>query len=523
VTFITIKLSLLRETGLIQIWASLNPLQLWIFLTGLKLLVLAFLFRINFQYERPRLNPIAQLAWLITTATATVLILSLAWIKIFRGDITIIISGPAGKFALLSLWFIAWNTLRNQKKEWAEKHSLFFISTSIWLITFLLSAQLAQWMNSFNTPFKNYWNWLADAFLHGRLYLIDPPSIGDMTYHAGRLYIPIPPLPAIIITPFVAIWGQDGFNTTLFSVILSSGVSALLFLCLEELRQLSWIKLSRSGIFWMVALFSFGTVELWLSISSVVWYFSQICTIFFVALSFFFAIKKYPSWLTGIALAMAVMGRPNVFVLWPALVGITLSLQETHADGFSLKRMTRWAAWSALPVVISVWLLLYYNFLRFGSFLDFGYVNINGSMYVMENVKKYGMFNPHFIPSNFNAMFLSIPAILEKCKYFFPRGNGLSLIFSSPALIYAIRRFKFSWWLQGCWISILLSLGMLLMYHNNGAVQIAYRYVMDFLIPLILVMSFSAGNRISVALKTLIILSIVINYYAVVSWYFGAC
>lgn len=523
VSFITVKRSLLRQTGLVQIWAFLIPIQIWVFLIALKFLIFFLVFggkgRPN-QSEPAISTRLVMLSW---TAAVTALVLSLFWKTIFGDGSSMVLAGPTGKLTILAIWFLVWFALDKKNKDWTDRHTRYFISISIWLVTFLFSTQLAQWMNSLNTPFKNYWNWLADAFLHGRMYLIDPASTGDMTLYLGHLYIPIPPLPAILIMPFIAIWGMETFNTTIFSLLISSTTSALLFLSLDELSRLKWIRISRSAIIWLVALFSFGTVQLWLSISSVVWFFSQICTVLFVAAAFFFALKRFPAWLTGSALALAVLGRPNVFALWPALVFITLQLQIDLDGKFSWKQFLTWAGWSALPVFLAAGLLLYYNYLRFGNFLDFGYVNINGSIYVMENVKKYGMFNLHFVPINLQTVFMTFPTLKAKCEYYFPRGNGLGLIFTTPAFLYALKRFKFSWWLAGCWTSILLSLALLLMYHNNGAVQIAYRYVMDFAIPLVMVIAFTTGERISTPLKVLIILSVIINYYAIISWYFGPC
>jgi hypothetical protein len=200
-----------------------------------------------------------------------------------------------------------------------------------------------------------------------------------------------------------------------------------------------------------------------------------------------------------------------------------LQLQLDLDGKFSWKRLLTWSILSALPVFLSAGFLLYYNYLRFGDFFDFGYVNVNGAAWVVRHVQEYGMFNPYFVPGNLRTMILALPELKAKCEYYFPRGNGLSLFATTPALFYVFRRFKFSWWLTGCWISSLLSLALLLMYHNNGSVQIAYRYVLDFAIPLMLLLAFAAGERISALLKALIGLSIGVNYYAIVSWFHGPC
>ncbi len=61
------------------------------------------------------------------------------------------------------------------------------------------------------------------------------------------------------------------------------------------------------------------------------------------------------------------------------------------------------------------------------------------------------------------------------------------------------------------------------MYHNMGATQISYRYVMDFIVPVIMLVAFTAGEKISLPLKILILLSVAISYYGIISWYKGPC
>jgi translation elongation factor EF-4 len=46
---------------------------------------------------------------------------------------------------------------------------------------------------------------------------------------------------------------------------------------------------------------------------------------------------------------------------------------------------------------------------------------------------------------------------------------------------------------------------------------------MDFIIPAIMIIAYNAGRKISAPLKTLIIASIFINYYGVISWFKSPC
>ena len=99
----------------------------------------------------------------------------------------------------------------------------------------------------------------------------------------------------------------------------------------------------------------------------------------------------------------------------------------------------------------------------------------------------------------------------------------MSMVVTTPAIIYVFRRFKISWWTFGCWCSILLSVIVLSMYSNNGSQQYGYRYMLDFTIPMIMLIAYNAGERISAPLKALIIASIFINFYGTLSWFRGPC
>jgi hypothetical protein len=61
------------------------------------------------------------------------------------------------------------------------------------------------------------------------------------------------------------------------------------------------------------------------------------------------------------------------------------------------------------------------------------------------------------------------------------------------------------------------------MYHNSGAVQITYRYVMDFAVPMMMLIAANAGKKVSPLLKGLIAASILINYYCIISFFRGPC
>jgi hypothetical protein len=248
-----------------------------------------------------------------------------------------------------------------------------------------------------------------------------------------------------------------------------------------------------------------------------------VCAVFFAALAFLLTLKKYPAWLIGLSLGLALMARPNLFTLWPALAAIFIQLQAAQDGHPSWKKIFRWALFSSLPVVGAVGLLLYYNFLRFGNFMDFGYTAISSGGSVVNNARQYGVFSLHFIQTNLQTMFVALPGLTAQCNYYLPRAHGISMIASTPAILYLLRRLKMEWWTIGSGLTIILSMALLATYHNDGSIQYAYRYIIDFIIPVIMLIALNAGKKISWQLKLLILASIAMNYFGTISWFFSTC
>ncbi|MGD0750965.1 MAG: hypothetical protein ABSA23_06105 [Anaerolineales bacterium] len=491
----------------------------WIALISLQSLILYAISGIKANHPITTPVRLMVVSWMIEIF---VFVYFALWSLIARKLALDVLLGPGVKILILSIWFSLWAYL-NKRKDWAGRIFLLVTCISIWLCVFIVSLQFAQWFDRWNTPDLDLYNQLAYAFLRGKMYLINPTVTDALTYFKGHYFVPGPPFPAIIMLPFVAALGIQGFNTTTFSIVLAAASAVIVYLILHSLIHAGWIKLSRSGAIWLTALFSFGTMYWYLSIDSRKWYFAQVVTVLFCGLAFLSVLRKWSPWFAGICLAAAILCRPDVFTLWPALLAIAIQQNLDGEKKIKWKEVIKWGVQSAIPVVIGAGILFSYNYLNYGSFSDFEYGNINGAFWIIQNVQKYGLFSTHFMASNLNLMFLVPPPLTAACGYFLTRNWGMSIFATTPAIIYLFRRLKISWWTVGCWCSILLTIIVLSLYSNNGSQQYGFRYMLDFMIPMIMLIACNAGERISAPLKTLIIASILINYYGTLSWFRGPC
>ena len=91
----------------------------------------------------------------------------------------------------------------------------------------------------------------------------------------------------------------------------------------------------------------------------------------------------------------------------------------------------------------------------------------------------------------------------------------------TPALIYVFRSFRKNWFAAGAWTSVFLSVGLLLLYHNTGAEQIGYRYLLDIAAPLSLLTADGLKGRAGRLFKVLTILSVFVSFAGIYWWYLG--
>ncbi len=378
-----------------------------------------------------------------------------------------------------------------------------------WLL-YWLPAALAGHLQSLPV---GYFDKLANAFLDGRLYLLDPPIVHDLTFHNGNWYVPFPPLPALLMIPWVWVFGD--INTTVFTIFMGAINVTLAFFLLEALRKNEWIYLKTSDNIWFVLFFGFGTVHWYLSTMGTVWYASQICTVTFMLLAAWCGIScRSPLWV-GSALSLAMLARPHVVLAYPLLLASMIVRHRGHETETTPFSLVKTIFTSVFPITISIGLLLAYNYLRFDNLFDFGYHTQNVSRRLAAQLQTYGQFDFHFVRENLYVMLFALPVWSAKGNFIVPSLEGMSLLLTSPALVYLSKARLNSLMASGAWLATALLLTPLLMYYNTGRDQFGYRFSMDFIVPMLLLLAIGQKQEISKNLRMLIIVSIGINAWGV--------
>ncbi len=291
----------------------------------------------------------------------------------------------------------------------------------------------------------NYYNYLADAFLHGRVsFRLQPQSTIDLSFYQRHSYPYWPPFPAVLLMPFIAIFGVH-FSDIIFTLV--------------------------------------GTVALPLAPLGGVWYTGQIVGCLCVILAYLAAISLHgmpAAVLVGLALACALLTRNNlVFAgLWPA----GYVLYQARAEG--RRRLVGYTVAGFTPVLMAFFVICVYNWLRFDSIWETGYTFHQMNERFRSDFNQYGPFSLHYLSRNFYYQYVAYPFPYDPGE-----SLGGSLFLLSPVFFGALQglfagRPRWSAWLL--FGSLMLVNIPILLLMGTGLVQFGPRYTFDFTVPLLL-------------------------------------
>jgi hypothetical protein len=335
-----------------------------------------------------------------------------------------------------------------------------------------------------------YYNYLADAFLHGQLSLrLTPPTAHDLSIFHGRLYLYMSPMPAIFLMPFVAIFGVH-FNDILFTLAIGALNVALVALLLRQACVQRVIKLSKGRRGLLVLCFALGSVHLNLAPLGRVWFTAQLFGFMCVVLCYLVALRVRGLWafvLAGLSIAAAFLTRNHMLFagVWPACY----LLVQHRSIGW--RRLAVNILAGLLPVVVAIGLLAWYNWARFGSILDNGLDYHQMANIFVDDYRRYGAFHLHYLTTNLYYQYIAYPLPLSNATFY---GGSLFLltpVFFAAWVGGAVMRPRWSMWaLVGS--IVLVSIPILLLM-GTGWVQFGPRYTLDFTVPLLLLTA--AGLR----------------------------
>jgi hypothetical protein len=340
-----------------------------------------------------------------------------------------------------------------------------------------------MWGSPFRESHLGYFPYLADAFLHGQLHLrLQPEVLHDLVMYKGNIYLYWAPFPAILLMPFVALFGVH-MSDVFFVTILGALNVSMLALLLAQLDRKKVLVLDapRRGL--LVLFFALGSVLFPMALNGQVWEMSQLVGSLCVILAYLAAVSFRGGWaflLTGLAFGGALATRNHLLFtgVWPAYYLLSSHTREDRG------RQATNTLLGLMPVILIVAGLAWYNWARFGSPTDMGISYHEMDEVFRADFAKYGYFNLHYLPVNIYYQYIFYPFPWRPES---PMGGSLFLL--SPVLIgmfWGIARGKPRLPVLFLVLSILITNIPILLLMGTGWSQVGPRYTLDFHVPMIM-------------------------------------
>ena len=466
-----------------------------------------------------------------------------------------------------------------------------------WVIGILLalSALGVYWLsNQEHYNLYNHFVWQADAYLHGRAWFTYPvptgaelpqndyfndvfPILDANGEQTGRALLPFPPLPALVLLPFVAIWGLSTDQELVALALVGLGVLATWWM-LGGLRIRTTVRALTT------VLFATGTVWWWAAAVGSTWYLAHLVAVNVALLAVGVALRNdreaanedpwdeddreivrreldedagasrlrlvwRSAWppdpsqvVAGLLLGIAVTARLPLIFAAPFFILV----------GGGRTRLRRLLS-AALGGVVPVGLLLGYTFLTTGSFMHPGY----DYQYQLEAYgyptlgyhTDWSVEDLRYIPQNIAIMFGEAPYILPDikpdtlgfrdveqlctapgaqralldmtCPLAIPSDVGTSILLSAPGLLLSLFAFRsrgFARLAVGSGLAVGIIMVFNLAHFSQGWVQWGYRFSLDFLpflLPMVALGAARADGRPRLLAWALVVAGLLVNLWGV--------
>lgn len=375
------------------------------------------------------------------------------------------------------------------------------------LLVLVILAGVYMFVHEFHSKEQQF-IWQARSFISGNLS-VEAPFDGDMVVKNGKYYWPNGPFPSLVVLPFVYLVGNG---------VEQGHIQALLvvFLIYTVIRYAHKKGYSFVDSVYLCAAFIFGSVLVGIFTQPSSWYFSQVVTVWLLTMMLVEWEQDRRYILLGVYQAALIATRPTaavfgIYILW-SIMRNALHKRKFVYSGLAF----------VFPVVVSVCLLGWFNFVRFGSVLDNGYLTNNIGLEV-ESLRALGLFSIQHVPMNIYWYFFAGPDPVTNgsAHMLFPfvRYNhwGLSILLISPFFLFALLTLRLrSAYIRNLWRVTGGTLTLLLMYYATGWYSFGPRYTADFM-PVLLVLLLHAfpHKSLTEAHKSIIIISALVNTYLI--------
>lgn len=372
----------------------------------------------------------------------------------------------------------------------------------------------------------NYYTYLLDSFVHGRVN-VNPPSHYDLSLYQYKWYLYWGPAPVLFVLPFYLASHLQA-SDILYTLVGGAGNVILFYFVMQAFKRYFNISLSLMAEAFLLFSFGLASPNFVLSLHGDIWFTSQVFSttyllLFYLCYFLFLSSEKHSLFiLATVFFYLAVLSRYSLI-----FNGILYFYLLIHYRLLDRKAPLKLFVSFGVLTLAFIGVLGTYNYLRFGNPLDVGQTYQQGAhrydsalqsghylslSYVWHNVYYYFLNIVHFqqthrpvvIDVEGNSVFSVYPALLLLPVLFYCRKyvNKKRLLFLGAA-----------------GLIVGLNVIFLMLYFATGWVQFGNRYFFDVVPMLFLTLIFILEyipNSIQLAI---LLFGIFVNFYGSLAFF----
>jgi hypothetical protein len=322
-------------------------------------------------------------------------------------------------------------------------------------------------------------------------------------------YMSFPPLPTLLMIPSAAISGRRG-NDVLPTVLIAA---LILPLALLMLRRLADAKLSTRTLredLWLVGMLAFGSVLFFSAVQGKVWYTAHVIGVALALVYAWASIEAKRPIVAGLALGAAALTRTPMAFMFPLF-----ALEAWRMAEGDRKQLVRTLVRFAIPVIAFAVAGMAYNVVRFGSPTEFGHTYLDVRQ--QTQIEQWGLASYHYLARNLAVAFTLLPEFPGRAPWIQVGGHGLALWVTTPILLFLLWPREKPAIHRSLWITVACVALPSLFYQNSGWVQFGYRFSLDYMVFLLMLLAIG-GRPLTRVGKGLIIAGIVINLFGALTF-----
>ncbi len=328
-------------------------------------------------------------------------------------------------------------------------------------------------------------------------------------------YNSFPPFPSLLMLPQVMVAGERA-NDVWFTIVCAAAVPAIFLLLLRRLRAAGLSQRTPSEELWLTGLLAFGTVFFFSAVQGRVWFTAHVVGVLFAALYLLFSVEARHPLLAGIALACAGFTRTPMLFMFPIFLAEAWRMRPRDALGVTrFPPLLRQLAAFAAPVVAAGLVAAWYNYIRFGEAGEFGHSYL--AVRQQAQIERYGLFNFHYLGRNLAVALTLLPDLTVRPPHVSISGHGLAMWFTTPALVYLLWPRQRGPLHRVLWATVAVVAAFTLLYQNSGWVQFGYRFSLDYMVLLVVLLAIGA-RPLTRTFRALVVVGVLINLFGAVTF-----